>query len=180
MMTYGEIYKKFCEITQCQVEDYRPISFQPGDLIGKTGIRVWLKNGDSIMYFPKELNGGETMNLININDYIYFNCDDGKFTLTNEAKEILYRKKQIICSYSGCIEWGHEFFCELLDLYSGCSIYNYSLNSFKHKETIEELYRKGHSAEVSQWLEKIKDKTWFTKCADMLVTIIDDIPEKVI
>ena len=67
------------------------------------------------------------MEIIDINYYISFDPEYGKFTLSKPAQEILYRKKQVICSYSGCVEWGHNFFCELLDLYSGNSQYNYAL-----------------------------------------------------
>lgn len=114
--------------------------------------------------------------MIVINDYITFDSDFGKFNLTAKAQEIIYRQKQIICSYSGCNEWCHFFFCELLDLYSGSSIYNYALGTFMHMEQIDDMYRGGHAEEVTEWIEKHKDDEWFQKAADMLVKIIDDLP----
>lgn len=65
--------------------------------------------------------------IININKYMYFNEDIGKFCLTSEALEILYKQKSIICSYSGANEWLHDFTLELMNLYTGSSPYNHSL-----------------------------------------------------
>lgn len=53
-MTNGEMldifYQKYPEL---KVEDYRPLcpEIHTKDLIG---ITVWLKNGDTIQYYPKE------------------------------------------------------------------------------------------------------------------------------
>ena len=110
-----------------------------------------------------------------INDYISFNPALCRFELSKEAQELLYRKKQVICSYSGCTEWGHDFFCQLLDLYSGMSIYNYSLGCFKHKDEFER--GQSHPEEVRGWIDRHKNDTWFLKAAEMLRKIIDDVPE---
>lgn len=114
---------------------------------------------------------------IYINDYLSFNPDHGWFELSLKAQEILYRQKQVICSYSGCVEWGHNFFCELLDLYSGDSQYNYALGTVVHKDQIEKLYRDGKQDGVVNWVEKHKDDVWFSKAAAMLAEIINDVPE---
>lgn len=116
-------------------------------------------------------------NTIYINDYISFNPDHGRFELTSKAQEIIYRQKNIICSYSGSVEWGHEFFCELIDLYSGSSKYNYALGTVVHKEQIEKMYNKGHRDEVTEWVKRHKDDYWFTKAAAMFAKIIEDLPE---
>ncbi len=114
---------------------------------------------------------------IYINDYVSFDPDSGWFALSNIAQEILYRQKQVICSYSGCIEWGHKFFCELLDLYSGNSQYNYALGTVVHADQIEKMYQNGHSEEVTNWVKKHKNDLWFSKAAAILAKIIEDVPE---
>ena len=115
--------------------------------------------------------------MIYINDYLSFNTTNGWFELSHKAQEILYRKKHVICSYSGCTEWGHMFFCELLNLYSGQSIYNFALGTTDFKDEIEQLYRIGHSQEVIAWVNRHKNEIWFCKAAAMLRTIIDDVEE---
>ena len=59
-MTYGEIYKKFCEtVKNLDIEDYRPdVSMHMNDiniLPEGAGIRIWMKNGDGILYYPSEV-----------------------------------------------------------------------------------------------------------------------------
>ena len=56
-MTNGEIFKRFQDNykERPKVDDYRPIEeMYTEDLEDKPGIRLWMDNGDSIMYFPKE------------------------------------------------------------------------------------------------------------------------------
>lgn len=53
-MTFIEVLNKFSdEFPQAEVDDYRPLA----DLFirDKVGIVVWLKNGDMIVYCPKEI-----------------------------------------------------------------------------------------------------------------------------
>ena len=119
------------------------------------------------------------MDDIEINSYLSFDPEYGRFKLTNEASEILYRKKQVICSYSGCDDWCHNFFCELIDLYSGSSQYNYSLGSVVHKVQIDKMYAAGHKEEVINWIKRHKDDRWFVKAATMLANIIEDVPENI-
>ena len=114
---------------------------------------------------------------IYINDYLSFNPVNGYFELSYAAQEIVYRQKQVICSYSGCVEWGHNFLCELLDLYSGNSKYNYSLGTIEYKKGIAREYERGHKEEVTRWIIKHKDDEWFSKAATMLVNIINDLPK---
>ena len=59
-MTYGEIYKKFLEtIKNMDTEDYRPdVLMHKEDIKALpegAGIRIWMKNGDSILYYPSEI-----------------------------------------------------------------------------------------------------------------------------
>ena len=56
MITYGDIFKEFCDATNLQnmVENYRPcdemfgVPFIPGAII------VWLNNGSKLIYISKE------------------------------------------------------------------------------------------------------------------------------
>ena len=115
--------------------------------------------------------------MIYINDYLSFNPVNGYFELSYEAQEIVYRQKQVICNYSGCVKWGHDFFCELLDLYSGNSKYNYSFGTIIHKQGIALGYKNGRGKEITEWIIKHKDDEWFSKAATMLVNIINDLPK---
>lgn len=114
--------------------------------------------------------------MIYINDYISFDVECGWFRLSDMAQNILYREKEIICSYSGSVEWGHMFFCELLNLYSGDSTYNYALGTVNYASSIKKLYEEGHQKEVADWVERKKNEVWFTKAAAMLANIIRDLP----
>lgn len=53
-MTWGEIYKQFLKkYPKIKAIDYRP--YDPFYLPEKiTGIIMWLKNGDTIVYIPKK------------------------------------------------------------------------------------------------------------------------------
>ncbi len=54
-MTLGDIYKQFrTDYPEMEVKDYRPFAeyYLPDDAIG---IIVWLKNGDVLVYIPKEV-----------------------------------------------------------------------------------------------------------------------------
>ena len=52
-MTWGDIYKQFTkEFPKAEATDYRP--YVEGYLpFRRTGIIVWLKNGDVLAYLPK-------------------------------------------------------------------------------------------------------------------------------
>lgn len=69
------------------------------------------------------------------------------------------------------------FFCELLDLYSGGSKYNYALGTVVHKDDLEEAYKSNHKTEVINWVNRHKDEVWFCKAAAMLTNIINDVPK---
>ena len=67
-MTYNDIYQKFREtVVVSNVEDYRPdVLMHTKDIKALpegAGIRIWMKNGDGILYYPSELlrkeRGGE-------------------------------------------------------------------------------------------------------------------------
>lgn len=118
----------------------------------------------------------EDTSIIPINEYLYFDTICGKFCCTELTQSILYSQKQIICSYSGCQDWCHDFFCQLLDLYSGSSKYNYALGTVVHKLQLEESYKAGHSEEVINWVKRNKDERRFDSAAAALAYIIKDVP----
>lgn len=113
-------------------------------------------------------------NIISINKYLYFDKERGVFALTDEASEIIYRKKEIICSYSGADEWCNHFVCELIDLYSGSSKYNYALGTTVHETAIPEIWKENKDG-VCEWVERSMNKEWGKRAFDMLITVIDDL-----
>jgi len=115
-------------------------------------------------------------NKIKVSKYAYFDKENGYFYLTPEAQNIIYREKNIICSYSGSNEWCHHFICEMIDLYSGSSKYNYSFGSKVHETEIPKIF-KTNKEYVNNWIDKIKDEDWGLKLFKMFDDIIDDIPE---
>lgn len=112
---------------------------------------------------------------ISINKYLYFDKSFGRFALTGEAFKIIYNQKQIICSYSGADEWCNHFVCELIDLYSGSSVYNYALGTIKHETEIPEIFKQ-HKDAVFRWVEKSMKEEWGIKAFSMFEKIIDDLP----
>lgn len=115
-------------------------------------------------------------NNININEYMYFDKECGKFFLTSEALEIIYRKKNVICSYSGANEWIHHFTCEMLDLYSGSSKYNYSLGQTVHENELPEIFKQ-NKAGVIEWIERIQGEEWGIHMFATIKNIINDLVE---
>ena len=110
---------------------------------------------------------------ININKYMYFDTIYGRFYLTSEASEIIYRKKNLICSYSGANEWIHHFTCEMFDFCSGSSIYNYALGTCKHETELAELFKTNKEG-VIEWVEGTLQKSWSKKMYELIETIIDE------
>lgn len=111
-------------------------------------------------------------NTINLNDYLYFDKSAKKFIATDKTAHILYREKDIICSYSGVDEWTHFFMCELVNLYSGHSVYNHSMSDIDYAESLERC----PTENVERWIERVKKEEWFIKAIDMFSKIIEDIP----
>lgn len=112
---------------------------------------------------------------ISINKYLYFDGERGRFALTDEAAEIIYRQKQIICSYSGADEWCNHFVCELIDLYCGCSIYNYAIGTTEHETAIPKLFNMDKEV-VFNWIKKSMEKEWGKRAFSMFEKVIDDLP----
>jgi hypothetical protein len=110
---------------------------------------------------------------ITINKYIYFDTKYGRFYLSSEALEIVYRQKNLICSYSGANEWIHHFTCEMLDFCSGSSIYNYALDTIKHEKEIEEIFKTNKEA-VINFINKSIQEPWSKKMYKFIENIIDE------
>lgn len=100
--------------------------------------------------------GGKQMAKIDVNKYVYFK--DGKFYLTDSARDTI-RRKQVITSYSGAQEWCHHIMCELIDLYTGSSKYNYALSSVTHETRMPEIYQENPSG-CTRWIENMANETW--------------------
>ena len=114
-------------------------------------------------------------NIISINKYMYFDKDYGVFQLTPEASEIIYRQKEIICSYSGADEWINDFTLEMMNFYTGSSPYNHALGDCDHHEAIPRLFKENPSG-VCDWVGKSLDKEWGKRMYKMIENIIDDVP----
>lgn len=99
---------------------------------------------------------------------------NGKFYLNEKISELLYRKTELICSYSGSNEWCNHMICELIDLYSGSSPFNYALNSCKHEEMIPK-YWTSHSIEVVKWFEHSSKQEWYRIAVSTFNNIIESI-----
>ena len=112
---------------------------------------------------------------IEINKHMYFDKEMCTFYLTHEASNIIYREKNIICSYSGSDEWIHHFTCEMLDLYSGSSIYNYALGTYKHKERFNELVQEGQKEVVIEFIERSLTEQWSLNMYKSISFVIDNL-----
>lgn len=91
-------------------------------------------------------------------DFAYF--EDGSFKLNEEGIKILHDESKLITSYSGVNYWCNHFICELLDLYSGTSEYNYSLGTIQHQKEIAQGWNNNKDS-IIQWFYTNSDKTWF-------------------
>lgn len=110
---------------------------------------------------------------IRVNKYVYFDVEYGRFYLTSEALNIIYRQKELICSYSGSNEWIHHFTCEMIDFCSGASIYNYALGTVKHETEIPKIFSSNKDA-VVDFIRKTTEKPWGIKMYKMIENIIDE------
>ena len=107
--------------------------------------------------------------------YVYFDKENGRFYLNEEAQKIIYRDKNIICSYSGSNEWCNHYFCELIDLFSGSSKYNYSLGTTVHETEIPKIW-KINKESVIKWMENNLEKDWFKRMVESFDKVFDNLP----
>lgn len=112
-------------------------------------------------------------NKIQCSKYVWFDTECGRFFLTSEASEMIYRQKGLICSYSGSNEWIHHFACEMLDFYTGDSIYNYALGTVDYEKRIPEIF-KANKDTVINFIKKTTETSWGRKMYAMIDAILDD------
>ncbi len=117
----------------------------------------------------------EEKNTIDINKYMYFDKDSGVFCLTSESSELIYRKKELICSYSGADEWINNFTLEMMNFYTGSSPYNHTLGTCDHHEAFPRIFKKNKEG-LCEWVEKSLNKKWGKHMYKMIENIIDDAP----
>lgn len=113
---------------------------------------------------------------IKVNKYVYFDKFTGKFFLSAEAAEIVYRRKNIICSYSGCDDWINFFTLEMMNIYTGSSPYNFALGTCDHHEMVPEFFKLS-PYKLCEWVEESTKKEWGIRMYKMIEHIIDDLPE---
>jgi len=54
-MTFKECLNKFHEsFPLAEVDDYRPVCHELFEKDKKWGMTIWLKNGDMVVYYPKQ------------------------------------------------------------------------------------------------------------------------------
>lgn len=114
---------------------------------------------------------------IEVSKNVRFDTDSCRFHLTSEASETIYRKKGVICSYSGASEWVHDFTCDMLDLYSGSTPYNYALGCYCHKERFPALVKAGEAEKVVKFVKSTVENETFKKMYANIDRIIDDLDE---
>jgi hypothetical protein len=117
------------------------------------------------------------MEKIQISKHVYYNTENHWFCLTPEAQEIIYREKHIICSYSGSNEWCNHFVCQMVDLYSGASIYNYALGTTDHEKEIPELVKEGYAENVINFIKRIPIEEWGKAMGNAVDYVIDNLVE---
>ena len=117
----------------------------------------------------------ENKDRITINKYMYFDKINGVFRLTSEASNIIYRQKEIICSYAGADEWINFFTLEMTNLYTGASPYNYALDTCDHHEAFPRLFKQNKDF-LFKWVENSITTEWGTRMYKMIENIIDDLP----
>lgn len=62
-MTFKECLDKFHEsFPLAEVDDYRPVCHELFEKDKKWGMTIWLKNGDMVVYYPKQETENEKEN----------------------------------------------------------------------------------------------------------------------
>lgn len=138
----------------------------------------FVKGRENYPYCPwcgQKLNMKNNSDVIEINKYMYFNKKIGRFALTREATEIIYRQKEIICSYSGADEWVNFFTLEMMNLYTGLSPYNHTLGNCDYHKDFPQVFKEDKE-KLFGWVEASLTKEWGKKMYAMIENIIDDLP----
>lgn len=103
---------------------------------------------------------------------------NGRFWLNSETQELLYRKSKLICSYSGSNEWCHHMVCELIDLFSGASEFNYCFGSVRHEIKLPEYWEVNRDWVIS-WFDKAINSSWYKSATEIFDNIIYTIQNNV-
>jgi hypothetical protein len=117
------------------------------------------------------------MGKIQISKYVFYDTDCHRFYLTSEAQNIIYRVKNVICSYSGSNDWCNHFVCQMVDLYSGASIYNYALGTTDHEKEIPSLIKDGYADNVIRFIKRIPTEEWGMAMGKSIDFVIDNLVE---
>jgi len=126
-------------------------------------------------YFKGEEKKMNEEMLIKLSKYVYFDDTTGHFVLSSKAQEIIYREKNIICSYSGSNEWINNFMFELINLFTGSGPYNYAINSINHKNVIPKIWIENPESIVDYFKKSIKEP-WGIAMYKTIDFIIDNLP----
>ena len=118
------------------------------------------------------------MDNIAIGKYAYFDAETGYFRIIAEVSELIYRDKELICSYSGNQEWANHFICELIDLFSGSSKFNYCLETTVHEKRLQELWRANCKEQIIGWINKSLNEQWFQKVINVFDYTIESIKDE--
>jgi len=121
------------------------------------------------------------MDKIKIGKYVHYSIGDGLFCLEGSALEEIYRNKEIICSYSGANEWCNHFFCQMIDLFSGSSPYNYALGTCDHEKEIPMILANNKDKDahpIVDWITKQENKDWWKKMVDSFEFLFDNLPKQ--
>ena len=60
-MTFAECLDKFHEsFPFVEVDDYRPVCYEMFQADKEYGMTIWLKNGDMVVYYPKQEEKNDT------------------------------------------------------------------------------------------------------------------------
>ena len=116
------------------------------------------------------------MNNITLSKYITFNKMNFKFELTEKGKDIILKEKKIITDAKGIDDWIHHFVCEMINLCSGKSPFNYTLDSIDHEKMLSEFFYINET--IISYIEPTENKQWLKKMYKIIDYIIDEIEPK--
>lgn len=113
--------------------------------------------------------------IIEINQYIYFDKNHGRFYLTGKRSEIIYTKKNLILGYTGASDWVNHFVLEMMNFYTGDSPYNREIGVIDYHEWFPKMFSV-NKAGLIEWVESSTKKEWGIHMYKMIENIIDDVP----
>ena len=114
-------------------------------------------------------------NRININKYLDFDKVTGKFALTIVGEKIICEHKRVIRNHDGANEWCNHFVCELLNVYTGLSVYDSGYPGIQFEIEIPKNFSK-NKEDVFSFIKTSIKKEYGIKAYSMFEKIIDDLP----